>query len=90
MQGAVELLRTMLTGGPQQVPAGADPLAVPQWIVPALVGAFVVHVIWQKAHLERRWAELPPPVFGALLGAAVALAFPWINTNPAPYIYFVF
>lgn len=90
MQGAVELLRTMLTGGPEQVPGGAELASVPQWVVPALLGAFAVHVIWQKAHLERRWAELPPPVFGALLGAAVALAIPWINTNPAPYIYFVF
>ncbi len=90
IQGALDIVGTMLTGGPSQVPEGTVPPDVPSWILPTLAVAFLVHVVWQKAELERRWAELPPVAFGAGLGAAVALALPWISTNPAPYIYFAF
>ncbi len=90
IQGALDITKSMLFGGPAQVPDGVTAPLVPSWILPTLLGAFLVHVVWQKAELERRWAELSPEAFGAVLGVAVALAIPWISTNPAPYIYFAF
>ena len=84
--GALQLLGTMFTGG-----AASDGAPdVPAWIAPTLGGALAVHVLWQRLELSRRWAALPGPLFGLLLGAAVALALPWVTTNPAPYIYFAF
>jgi len=70
--------------------AGLGAPAIPAWIAPVLLGAFAVHVLWQRLGLERRWAQLPPELFGFTYGVAVALALPWVSTNPAPYIYFVF
>jgi alginate O-acetyltransferase complex protein AlgI len=87
---ALDVTGAMLLGGPALVPDGVTVPPIPAWILPTLAGAFLVHFIWQKAELERRWAALPPELFGAVLGAAVALAIPWISTNPAPYIYFAF
>jgi len=87
LDGAAALLRSMFTGAP----ALADDLVpIPTWIGPSLAGAFAIHVLWQRLELSRRWAALPAPLFGLTLGAAVALALPWVTANPAPYIYFAF
>jgi alginate O-acetyltransferase complex protein AlgI len=90
IEEAMVIISTMLTGRSGPTPEAGVVPPIPGWMVPTLAGAFLVHVIWQKGQLERRWSESPPILFGALMGAAVALAIPWISTNPSPYIYFAF
>ncbi|MEM8709928.1 MAG: MBOAT family O-acyltransferase [Planctomycetota bacterium] len=84
---AAEVCGRMLTGLPSA--AGESP-PVPPLLIPTLAVLGAVHVIWQKAKLEERWSNLPPEAFAAVMGVAVALATPWISSNPAPYIYFAF
>ncbi len=86
LDGALTLLGTMVSGGGA---ASAAP-PIPPWLGPVLAGAFALHVLWQRADLSRRWASLPGPLFGLIMGAAVAAALPWVTANPAPYIYFAF
>ena len=88
MSGATALLRAMVVPTAHVGTAGAP--AVPAWIGPTLGAAFLVHALWQRLGIERRWAGLSPAAFGLTYGVAVALALPWVSTNPAPYIYFAF
>ncbi|MDG1049856.1 MAG: MBOAT family O-acyltransferase [Planctomycetota bacterium] len=86
LDGATTLLGTMFTHlGP-----ASDALPIPPWLGPCLVGAFAVHILWQRLQVSRRWAALPAPIFGLTMGVAVAVALPWVTANPAPYIYFAF
>ncbi|MEM6672618.1 MAG: MBOAT family O-acyltransferase [Planctomycetota bacterium] len=64
--------------------------AVPEWILPVLAAAFVVHALWHRFGLDVRWARLSPLPFAFSYGVAVAVALPWVSANPAPYIYFAF
>ncbi|MBL6754894.1 MAG: MBOAT family protein [Planctomycetes bacterium] len=87
LEGASSLLRAMFSTA---LPPSTGAVPIPPWIAPVLVGAFAVHVVWQRTELSRRWAALPGPLFGLTLGAAVGMALPWITADPAPYIYFAF
>ena len=88
LEDAATLLGTMLTGS--AAAAGAAAPMAPTWMAPVLAAAFAVHVLWQRLDLARRWASLPAPSFGLILGMAVAAALPWVSANPAPYLYFAF
>jgi alginate O-acetyltransferase complex protein AlgI len=61
----------------------------PVWWL-ACLGFLLVHGTMKRELVTRALARLPDWAFAATLGAAAALAMPWVATTYTPFLYFQF
>jgi len=87
VDGALACLTRMLWPFGAQDPALATLPSV-WWL--AVAGFLLVHWTMKLGLIERALARLPDWAFATTLGAATALAMPWIAATDTPFIYFQF